>query len=249
MSEPYKHVRPGANPLTGFPKHVLELLDRLHGESKKQEESMDFTNFGALTDEEKSTYVRDKFVALDKDKAQYVYALARALDARNIVEAGTSFGVSTIYLAYAASQNAAVGGKPARVIATEHEPTKAAKAREYWKQCGDITDVIDLREGDLRETLKTGVDQVDFLLLDSKYLEPNELEQAVNAVPVWTPMVMPTIKLVQPKLRRGAVIVTDNTLTSKGYDEYIEYVRNKDNGFVNITVPYTNGLEMSIYLP
>lgn len=62
-------------------------------------------------------------------------------------------------------------------------------------------------------------------------------------------MVMPTIKLVQPKLRRGAIIIADNTLTSPGYDEFIDYTRDPAHGFVNITVPYTNGLEMCIYLP
>ena len=62
-------------------------------------------------------------------------------------------------------------------------------------------------------------------------------------------MVMRTVEIIKPKLRRGAIIVADNTLSSKGYDDYCDYVRNPDNGFVNLTVPYSNGLEMSIYLP
>lgn len=168
MSESKKFVRPEADPMVGVPKHILDLLDRLHNESLEQAKTRDFKNFSTFTDEEKATYVRDMFVALDKDKAQYVYALLRAIDARTIVEAGTSFGVSTIYLALAASQNASAGGKPGKVIATEHEPTKADKAREYWKECGDAMDVIDLRVGDLRETLKNDVEDVDFLLLDSE---------------------------------------------------------------------------------
>ena len=168
MSESKKFVRPEADPMVGVPKHILELLDRLHTESLEQAKTRDFKNFSTATDEEKATYVRDMFVALDKDKAQYVYALLRAIDARTIVEAGTSFGVSTIYLALAASQNASAGGKPGKVIATEHEPTKADKAREYWKECGDAMNVIDLRVGDLRETLRSEVEDVDFLLLDSE---------------------------------------------------------------------------------
>lgn len=84
-------------------------------------------------------------------------------------EAGTSYGVSTIYLALAVLDN--TGGQ-GTVIATEHEPEKAAQARKYWSQCEeDIQKVIDLREGDLLETLKTLPGEVDLLLLDSEYAE------------------------------------------------------------------------------
>jgi predicted O-methyltransferase YrrM len=109
----------------------------------------------------------DKFVALDTDKCAFVYLLLRATGARHVVEAGTSFGLSTIYLALAVHQNAA--GAEAKVIATENEPHKAARARENWAHAGaEVEPWIELREGDLRETLKINMpEQVDFLLLDS----------------------------------------------------------------------------------
>lgn len=163
-------ARPPQNPMEGTPPHILALLDRLHAESLAQEKLLDRSVFaGATSEAAKRAAVRDKFIALDRDKSQYVYALARAADARTIVEAGTSFGVSTIYLALAASANAAAGsGKRANVIATEYEPSKAARARGYWAECGDVvTGAIDLREGDLRETLRENLEEVDLLLLDS----------------------------------------------------------------------------------
>jgi predicted O-methyltransferase YrrM len=41
------------------------------------------------------------------------------------------------------------------VIATEKEPSKAAKARANWTQAGsEVEQWIDLREGDILETLK-----------------------------------------------------------------------------------------------
>ena len=117
----------------------------------------------------------DKFVALDPDKCALVYLLLRSIGARFVVEAGTSFGVSTIYLALAVKQNlpSSSSSQPqshGKVIATEIEPTKAARARGHWEAAGeDIEQWIELREGDLRETLKNDLpDQVDFLLLDSK---------------------------------------------------------------------------------
>jgi predicted O-methyltransferase YrrM len=125
--------------------------------------------------------MRDKFIALEQDKCHFIYQLARTLNATTIVEAGTSFGVSTIYLALAVtdnlSANAAAHGK-GTVIATEYEPAKAEQARKHWAECGEsISSVIDLREGDLREMLKTNLpDQVDMLLLDSKFLDPRRNE-------------------------------------------------------------------------
>lgn len=114
--------------------------------------------------------MRDKFIALDQDKAQFLYQLCKAINAKTIVEAGTSYGVSTIYLALAVSENVSATGGKGRVIATENEPEKAKKAKEHWSQCGEIVSgVIDLREGDLRETLKDNIDTVDLLLLDSMF--------------------------------------------------------------------------------
>ena len=94
-----------------------------------------------------------------------------------MVEAGTSFGVSTIYLALAVGQNVSSGKASlgatttaGKVIATEKEHDKAVRAREYWKEAGDeVEPWIELREGDLLETLKVeGMpEEIDMLLLDS----------------------------------------------------------------------------------
>ncbi|KAF5695007.1 O-methyltransferase [Fusarium denticulatum] len=174
----------------------------------------------------------DKFVALDPDKCAYVYLLLRSMKARFVVEAGTSFGVSTIYLALAVSQNA--GPQPGKVIATENEPTKAVRARKYWSQAGDdIEKFIELREGDLRETLKTDLpEQVDFLLLD-----------------IWTPLALPTLKLVKPRMKPGATVVADNTEAAKaGYKDLMAYLEDTANGFKLTTLPYSGGLLVAVYL-
>ena len=98
-----------------------------------------------------------------------MYQLILATGATNIVEAGTGFGVSTIYLALAIAQTTATTGKAGKVIATEKEARKVEAARAYWRQCGEVVEEqIELREGDLLETLREGVSRVDLLLLDSK---------------------------------------------------------------------------------
>ena len=157
------------------PPHILAQLNRLHDLSTTQEAALgDY-----LASDQKlrasnpsapkidfDDLMRDKFIALDKDKCEFVYQLIRAKGATSVVEAGTSFGVSTIYLALAVGQNSEHG----MVIATEKEESKAARARENWKEAGKtVEEHIDLREGDLLETLKD-IPEVDLLLLDSKTL-------------------------------------------------------------------------------
>ena len=133
--------------------------------------------------------MRDKFVALEQDKCQFMYLLARSINAKNIVEAGTSFGVSTMYLALAVGQNVTearakgeiVSGK---VVATEKEASKAVRAREHWSEAGEeVEPWIELREGDLRETLlvEEGMpEQIDMLLIDSKFSLPQKQSLHTN---------------------------------------------------------------------
>jgi hypothetical protein len=170
------------------PTHVRELLAHLHALSLDQEHQLGLGNGGPsinkATDAFRSDAVgstqsiddvmRDKFIALTEDKAMFVYNMVRAKGALNVVEAGTSFGVSTIYLALAVGENAHSAGKmrsEARVIATEHEPSKVAKAREYWRAAGESVErYIELREGDILQTLRHNVPEVDFVLFDSMLL-------------------------------------------------------------------------------
>lgn len=142
---------------------TLDVLRRLHTEALSEPAYVS-------TDGQAPSTALDLFVALDPDKCALVYLLLRATGARFVVEAGTSFGLSTMYLALAVGQNAALHGGDGKVIGTENESVKAERAKRHWKEAGEeVEKWIELREGDLRETLKTGLpQQIDFLLLDSK---------------------------------------------------------------------------------
>lgn len=246
------------------PQHVLDLLSELHRQSLEQEALISkkgkvFSSevLGDLKDRSPATdpqlgfdqLMLDKFIALDEDKCQFTYQLINAMGATNVVEAGTSFGVSTIYLALAVAKTKAATGKDGVVIATEKEKQKADIARQYWAECGpEIEQQIDLREGDLLETLQDRLPQIDLLLLDS---ECNHLITPViwaDGNLVWSALALPTLKTVLPRLRRGAVILTDNTISgAKGYANLLAFLRAPENGFQNMTLPFTNGFEMSVY--
>ena len=209
------------------------LLERLHARSQAQEgdtgaffrgraEARELSWEGF--DEASHRFMADKLVALDRDKAEFCYLLCRSLGARRVVECGTSFGVSTLYLAAAARDNG--GGV---VIGTEHEPAKAAAARANFAAAG-LTEFIDLREGDLRETLKDVGGPVDFMLMD-----------------IWVEMARPALELVAPRLRPGAIVVADNTAQVRGpYGAYFDFIADPANGLRTLTLPFAGGLEMTV---
>lgn len=177
------------------------------------------------------TFRSDKLVALDRDKAEFCYLLCRAANARRIVEAGTSYGVSTLYLAAAVRDNIRAAGGTGVVIGTEHEPEKARAARAHSAQAG-LEALIDLREGDLRETLQRIEGPVDFLLCD-----------------IWVPMARPALELVAPHLRPGAMVVCDNTREHRAaYADYFAFLEDPANGFRTMTLPFSGGLELSVRL-
>jgi predicted O-methyltransferase YrrM len=211
------------------------LLDRLHGQSdaefdeidaffarRQAEENLDMADY---VDDVTHRFFADKMVALDRDKALFCYQLCRALRAGRVIEAGTSYGVSTLYLAAAVRDNGVANGA---VIGTEHEPAKARIARETFRQAG-LAEHIDLREGDLRETLRDVGGPVDFMLVD-----------------IWG-VARPALELVSPHLRPGAVVVCDNTAADAvEYDDYFAFVNDPANRFRTMTLPFRGGLEMTV---
>jgi predicted O-methyltransferase YrrM len=181
------------------------------------------------TEDEIKVFRSDKLVALDRDKAELCYQLCRAIDARRLVEAGTSYGVSTLYLAAAVRDNVRAAGGDGLVIGTEYEPTKAHAARAHFAQA-DLSRFIELREGDLRETLKQVDGPVDFMLVD-----------------IWIAMARSALELIAPHLRSGAIVVCDNTQQYRSeYADYLAFLHDPANGFRTMTLPFEGGLELSV---
>jgi predicted O-methyltransferase YrrM len=209
------------------------LLARLHADSAGQEAATqayfnrriaagDLSRDGL--DQDGHRFMADKLVALEPDKAAFCYLLCRALRATRIVEVGTSYGVSTLYLAKAVRDNG--GGV---VIGTEHESAKAAAARANFAEAG-LDDLIELREGGLRETLKVLEGPIDFVLVD-----------------IWVEMARPALELITPHLRPGAVVCADNTTQAAwAYPAYFDFVNDPANGLRTMTLPFSGGLEFTV---
>ena len=58
---------------------------------------------------------------------------------------------------------------------------------------------------------------------------------------------MPALKLVDHKLRPGAILIFDDCILSALRNtELFAYLRESSHGFLSVTVPYSNGLDMVI---
>jgi len=109
--------------------------------------------------------------------------------AKRIFEMGSAIGYSTIWLARAA-------GPKGKVVYTDGDPEKARRARDYFRRAG-VAKRIEILVGNALELVKKASDTFDLIFNDvDKHQYPDALHAAL------------------PKLRRGGLFITDNTLWS-----------------------------------
>lgn len=218
---------------------VADLLDGLHRDAEASDrehlEAMMVTFDGPggteqmvadILAEERRDYrtiyqgYADNFLAVSPDYGRFLYAIARARKATRIVEFGTSMGISTIYLAAALRDNG--GG---HLIGSEMEPGKVARARANLDAAG-LADLAEIRVGDALETLKDVGGEIDLLLVDGAFS-----------------LYLPVLKLIEPSLKAGAVILGENAF-EPGYQAY---VRDPANGYLSFALPdESRGNEFSV---
>lgn len=165
--------------------------------------------------------LKDYPLPVSRETGALLYMLARSAGAKSIVEFGTSFGLSTLHLAAALRDNG--GG---RIITTEFEPSKAARAQANLT-AGGVADLVEIREGDALQTLAADLPEtIDLVLLDgAKSLYGDVLD------------------LLESRLRVGALIVADN---ADYCPEYMARVRSAASGY--LSVPFADDVELSVRL-
>jgi predicted O-methyltransferase YrrM len=170
---------------------------------------------------------RDEFlIAVGPATGRLLNILAKSIKARTILELGTSYGYSTVWLAEAAR---ATGGKliTLDVAAYKHDYARAMLAK------AGLAAHVDFHLGDARETIASLPGPFDFVLLD-----------------VWKDLYIPCLELFYPKLSPGAFIAADNMLLPEDYREagtkYRKHVRSKPK-IDSVLLPVGSGVELSRY--
>jgi len=167
---------------------------------------------------------KDVYLSIEPAMGVFLNLCAKTIGAKTIVEFGTSFGISSIYLAAAARD---AGGK---VISTELEPSKAEKARANLEEAG-FADIVDIHVGDAIETLKEMEGPVDLLFLDG-----------------WKDLYLPVTQLMETSLRPGSLVLADNIHTfPEELKAYVEYMGRTEGPYASVTLPFESGLHYSLY--
>jgi len=169
--------------------------------------------------------VRDEFLLpVGKDVGRLLHALVLARKPKRILELGTSYGYSTLFLADAAAQ---VG---AQVITMDLADYKQEHARTQLTEAG-LLDAVDLRCGDALDLLAQDQGPWDFVLLD-----------------IWKELYLPCFEAFYPALSEEALVASDNMI-EPAFDRpsvrmYREAVRGKPD-LQSVLLPMGSGIELT----
>jgi predicted O-methyltransferase YrrM len=154
----------------------------------------------------------------------FINLLVKEMKARSLLEVGSSYGYSTIWLAEAAR---VTGGQ---LISLELRPVKAEHARAQLERAG-LARYVQQRLGDALATLKELPGPFDFVLID-----------------LWKDLYVPVFEQIYPKLAPGAVVVADNMILPEGTQRlariYREHVRAAAD-MTSVLLPMGSGIEVS----
>jgi predicted O-methyltransferase YrrM len=204
---------------------VRAVLDRMFAAAARQEaEPWPWPAGFCLADataQERADALDTAYLPISAQGGNLLYALVRAGRPDSIVEFGTSFGISTIYLAAAVTDN----GR-GHVLSTELSPTKVAAAQANLAEAG-LAHAVTVLSGDARQTLVDLPGRVDLLFLDG-----------------WKDLCLPVLLLLEDRLSPGSLVLADDT-TLPTMSRYLDYVHDPTNGYVNVAFPVEDGIQIS----
>jgi len=168
--------------------------------------------------------IDDLLLWVGPEAGRLLNTLAKGARAQRILELGTSYGYSTVWLAEAAQAN---GG---RVVTCDVAEPKQVYARERLERAG-VADCVELRTGDALEIIPTLEDGIDFVLLD-----------------LWKHLYVPCLEAFLPKLAPGAIVIADNMLQPvQAKEDALAYRRavRAAPGMSSVLLSVGSGLEVS----
>lgn len=173
--------------------------------------------------------LRDEFLLpVGAEAGRFLHALILGMRPGRILELGTSYGYSTLFLADAAR---AVGAK---VVSMDLADYKQAHAREMLERAG-LAGFVEFRCGDAVAMTAADGGQFGFVLLD-----------------IWKELYIPCLDAVLPKLLPGAVIAADNMLSPVSErpkaDAYRAAIASRPE-LSSVLLDLGQGIELSIRRP
>ena len=172
---------------------------------------------------------------ISKNIGMFYDILLKSINAKNILEIGTSVGYSGLWFADAVMSNNQSNGQ---IITIDREKFKIDSATQNFEEAG-VGSLIKIREGEARKILheikeEFSENYFDFIFIDAdkeSYIE--------------------YFDLCLPLVRKGGIIAADNILFPERFNDmmadYLSHVRSNPN-VQTVTVPIDNGEEVTIKL-
>ena len=167
----------------------------------------------------------DLLLPVGRNVGDFLRSLAVGRGARTILELGTSYGYSTLFLADAARQT---GG---RVISMDLVADKQTHAAAMLAKAG-LDGFVEFRCGDAPGLIAADAEPLDLVLLD-----------------IWKDAYVAAFEAVYPRLAEEGIIVSDNMIHPVGARENVRRYREalKAKGDLQTALlPLGSGIELSI---
>jgi predicted O-methyltransferase YrrM len=205
------------------------VLDRLFAATAAQEDDQmpapppGLASWAEASAAQLADALQDAYIPISAEAGKLLYAVIRASRPQTVVEFGTSFGISTIYLAAAVTDNGT-----GHVLTTELSSKKVEAAGANLREAG-VEAAVTILEGDALDTLAGVPAPVGVVLLDG-----------------WKDLCLPVLRLLEPKLAPGALVAADDT-NGPAMGDYLAYIRDPANGYVTVAFPVEDGMEISCW--
>ncbi len=199
------------------------VLDQFHARSDSEQELLT-----SLPWEELERRQDEFLLPVGPDVGQLMNMLVKTGGARAIVEVGTSYGYSALWLGEAAR---ATGGK---VFSFDVHQGKQDYARKALAQAG-VADFVEFILGDAHQRIAEMSEPIEFALIDH-----------------WKYLYLGCFDVLLPKLAPGAIIVADNVTYPPDTEGHIQAYRDRvaaTPGMTTLMLPIGNGIELSRYSP
>ena len=165
---------------------------------------------------------RDDAWNIPPEEGRFLHTAALATGAARMLELGTSYGYSTLWLAWAARKN------HGRLITIDKEQRKRDQAMEHLRQA-DLDGVVVARVGPITDVLTELEGPFDFAFIDA---DKGPTRQYID--------------LLLDKLTDRAVILIDNVISHpEAFGDALDYIRSHPSLWA-ITVPVGHGVELLV---
>lgn len=177
-----------------------------------------------MSEDEWMTHRDDFLISIGRHTGQLLNLLIKGAKARNILEIGTSYGHSTVWLAEAAR---ATGGRMTTIDCVAEKQQYARRMIEK----ASLAAHVEFRLGDALQMIESLPGPFDFVLLD-----------------LWKDLYVPCFDLFYPKLSAGALVAADNMINPESARAdalaYRRHVREKPR-IESVLLTIGSGIELS----